>query len=78
MGESHIVASRHYYGDLIMDMLPYHTPINHNSYPKPGKGDTPNKTTDSSAGGTAIVTGFKTRYGYIGLDIDGTPVKKSC
>ena len=75
MGESHIVASRHYYGDLIMDMLPYHTPINHNSYPKPGKGDEPNKTTDSSAGGTAIVTGFKTRYGYIGLDIDGTPVK---
>ena len=75
MGESHIVASRHYYGDLIMDMLPYHTPINHNSYPKPGKGDEPNKTTDSSAGGTAIVTGFKTRYGYIGIDIDGTPVK---
>lgn len=75
MGESHIVASRKYYGPLIMDMLPYHAPINHNSYPKPGKGDTPNKTTDSSAGGTAIVTGFKTRYGYIGLDIDGTPVK---
>ena len=75
MGESHLLGSRKYYGDLIMDMLPYHTPINHNSYPKPGKGDEPNKTTDSSAGGTAIVTGFKTRYGYIGLDIDGTPVK---
>ena len=76
MGESHIVASRKYYGDLIMDMLPYHTPINHDSYLKPGKGDLPKTTcTDSSAGGTAIVTGFKTRYGYIGLDANGTPVK---
>lgn len=89
MGESHIAASRHYYGDLIMDLLPYHAPVNHNSYPKPGEGaivdnDGPvTKTdavsgrvcTDSSAGGTAIVTGFKTRYGYIGLDTDGTPVK---
>ena len=76
MGESHIVASRKYYGDLIMDMLPYHTPINHDSYVKPGKGDlSKTTTTDSSAGGTAIVTGFKTRYGYIGLDANGTPVK---
>lgn len=77
MGESHIVASRKYYGDLIMDMLPYHAPVNHNSYPKPGEGDLSKSdtTTDSSAGGTAVVTGFKTRYGYIGLDGNGTPVK---
>jgi len=77
MGESHVVASRKYYGDLIMDMLPYHTPVNHNSYPKPGEGDLSKSDTitDSSAGGTAITTGFKTRYGYIGLDAEGTPVK---
>ncbi len=76
MGESHIVASRKYYGDLIMDLLPYHAAVNHDSYKKPGEGELPAVTcTDSSAGGTAIVTGFKTRYGYIGLDANGTPVK---
>ncbi|MBO4859439.1 MAG: alkaline phosphatase [Treponema sp.] len=77
MGESHLLGARHYYGDLIMDMLPYHAPVNHDSYPKPGQGtlDKAEKTTDSSAGGTAITTGFKTRYGYIGLDGNGTEVK---
>ena len=79
MGESHLLGSRKYYGDLIMDLLPYHSPVNHDSYLKPE--DDPDKdlskttTTDSSAGGTAIVTGFKTRYGYIGLDAEATPVK---
>lgn len=77
MGESHLLGSRKYYGDLIMDMLPYHAPVNHDSYyelkDKESLDDT--TTTDSSAGGTAIVTGFKTRYGYIGLDANGTPVK---
>ena len=76
MGESHLLGSRHYYGDLIMDMLPYHAPVNHDSYVKPEDGYLPNTTcTDSSAGGTAIVTGFKTRYGYIGLDANATEVK---
>ena len=79
MGESHLLGSRKYYNDLIMDLLPYHAPVNHDAYLKPE--DDPERdltkldTTDSSAGGTAIVTGFKTRYGYIGLDVDATPVK---
>lgn len=76
MGETHLTGSRWYYGDLIMDMLPYHSPVNHDSYKEPGKGDLPEtKTTDSSAGGTAIVTGYKTRYGYIGLDANTNEVK---
>ncbi len=83
MGESHLLGSRHYYGDLVMDLLPYHSPVNHDSYKKPSfpqeKVDSISETdticTDSSAGGTAIVTGFKTRYGYIGIDVNGTEVK---
>lgn len=76
MGESHIVASRHYYGELMMDLLPYHAPVNHDSYMHPGEGALPlTETTDSSAGGSAITTGFKTRYGFIGIDAAGTPVK---
>ena len=31
--------------------------------------------TDSSAGGTSIACGVKTRYGYIGLDADGRPAE---
>ena len=30
--------------------------------------------TDSSAGGTALATGVKTRYGYIGVDENGLPI----
>jgi len=33
--------------------------------------------TDSCAGGSAIATGEKTRYGHMGLDADGNPVQNS-
>ena len=33
--------------------------------------------TDSCAGGSALATGVKTKYGYIGLDPDGNPVESS-
>ena len=34
-------------------------------------------TTDSSAGGTAILCGERTRYGYIGLDKNGKEIKRN-
>ena len=35
---------------------------------------TDHETTDSCAGGTQVLAGYKTRYGYIALDVDGNPV----
>lgn len=83
-GESHTVGARQYYGELIMDELPYHAPINHDAYLKASSTALPcedsdlttlKRPTDSTAGGTAINTGFTTRYGYCDLDIKGTAVK---
>lgn len=115
-GESHRVAAAKYYGDLIADLLPYHAPINHDSFKrrssksegvepqwtydaatndwnisetKPdgsantveGKAITINtdnttfETTDSTAGGTAINTGFTTYYSACDTDLNGTEVK---
>ena len=36
---------------------------------------TSHTTTDSCAGGTQVLCGYKTRYGYIALDVDANPVE---
>ena len=107
-GEGHNLGAREFYGDvykdvggvegLIMDHLPYHAPINHDSYPKANSDekntwtyDAANNdwnisdfklgtksgfdTTDSTAGGSAINTGFTTYYSACDVDIKGTEVR---
>ncbi|MBQ0165809.1 MAG: alkaline phosphatase [Treponema sp.] len=79
MGVSHLNISREYKGELIMDLLPYHAEAMTKCYmPAISEENLADKTTltttDSSAGGTAILTGYKTRYDYIGLDRDGNVV----
>ncbi|MBR2282269.1 MAG: alkaline phosphatase, partial [Spirochaetales bacterium] len=60
--------------------LPYATESKTDSYLKYdfGGSNTTNysshTTTDSCAGGTQVLAGYKTRYGYISLDVDGAPV----
>ena len=79
-GVTEVNMSREYKGELIMDSLPYATESKTNSYPKyafDGSNDantTKTTVTDSCAGGTQVLAGYKTRYGYIGLDIDANPV----
>ena len=79
MGESHLQMSREYKGELIMDLLPYHQYARTDSYLKLANATDANRlektTTDSCAGGTQILTGYKTRYGFIATDIDQNPVK---
>lgn len=76
MGLSHLKASREYKGELVMDLLPYQLEGKTNSYPQaPATGRVANTTTDSCAGGSQILTGYKTRYGYIALDIDGNEIQ---
>jgi len=109
-GESGVVASREHYKiqgqenkGLFMDHLPYHAPVNHDSYVRPyGSGDeekavwkydaanndwnvkfyneTENpknvyETTDSTAGGSALNTGYTTYYQGCAVDTHGTEVK---
>lgn len=97
-GESHNLGARTYWnnGLLIQDHLPYHAPVNHDSYNSPAANKyatwtydadkqqwthkdngtiTGFKTTDSTAGGTAINTGFTTYYSACGVDIQGTEVR---
>lgn len=74
MGKSHLDISREYKGELIMDSLPYFNYARHQSYNKEKAGGTGKITTDSCAGGTQILTGYKTRYGYIATDINQNPV----
>lgn len=79
MGMSHLKLSRVYKGELVMDLLPYFTESLTDSYRKINDATDANRldkiTTDSCAGGTQILAGYKTRYGYISCDIDGNPVK---
>ena len=83
-GVTEVNMSREYKGELIMDSLPYATESYTDSYLQysfkdSGNNDT-NKnysshtTTDSCAGGTQVLAGYKTRYGYISLDVDGDPI----
>ena len=78
-GVTEVNMSREYKGELIMDSLPYATESKTDSYLKYDFGGSNNytshKTTDSPAGGTQVLTGYKTRYGYIALDIDGNEVE---
>lgn len=83
-GVTEVNASREYKGELLLDYLPYATESKTDSYKKysfDDKGDNSNNTnysshitTDSCAGGTQVLTGYKTRYGYMGLDVDANPV----
>lgn len=78
MGESNLKMSREYKGELIMDLLPYITSSGTNAYaaaPSTSRTVVTDSATDSCAGGTQILTGYKTRYGYISLDIDGNEVQ---
>lgn len=76
MGQNQLTASAEYKGELIMDYLPYKTESKTQSYDKEGKTSRSDLiTTDSCAGGTQLLSGYKTRYGYISLDIDANPVK---
>jgi len=79
MGEPQVKMSREYKGELIMDSIKIHRGVDHRSFER---AETAAKvadkstliTTDSCAGGTAILSGYKTRYGYIALDRDGKEV----
>ena len=79
-GVTEVNMSREYKGELIMDALPYATESKTDSYLQyqfDGSVDsnyTGHETTDSCAGGSQVLTGYKTRYGYISMDVDGTPV----
>ena len=77
MGASHIKISRQYKGELILDSIPNQMQSKTKSYKNSQFQDdkTGFTTTDSSAGGTAILSGYKTRYGYIGVDREANPVK---
>lgn len=80
-GVTEVNMSREYKGELIMDSLPYATESKTDAYYKykfDGSVDnnyTSHQTTDSCAGGTQVLAGFKTRYGYIALDVDANPVE---
>ena len=83
-GVTEVNMSREYKGELIMDSLPYATESYTDSYLQysfsssgnnsTNSNYTSHTTTDSCAGGTQVLAGYKTRYGYIALDIDGNPV----
>ncbi len=79
-GVTEVNMSREYKGELIMDSLPYITESKTDSYKKykfDGSVDSDyssHTTTDSCAGGTQVLAGYKTRYGYISLDVDADPV----
>lgn len=55
------------YGELEMDRLPYY------GMSRTVPDDPESLVTDSAAGGSAISTGLKTRYGVVGLDAEGEP-----
>ena len=79
-GVTEVNMSREYKGELILDALPYATESKTDSYKQykfDGSVDTDytnHETTDSCAGGTQVLTGYKTRYGYIAMDVDANPV----
>ena len=85
MGESHLKASRQFYGPLVMDSFSHYCSAltdcflpaqnEDGSAVEVDANDERLVTTDSSAGGTAILCGERTRYGYIGLDKNGKEIK---
>ena len=77
MGESHLKASRQFYGPLVMDLFNHYCSATTDCYLPPENENDSDRlvTTDSSAGGTAILCGERTRYGYIGLNKDGKEIK---
>lgn len=80
-GVTEVNMSREYKGELIMDALPYATESKTDSYKKykydnsVSSDYTSHVTTDSCAGGTQVLCGYKTRYGYIALDVDGNEIE---
>lgn len=77
MGEPQLKMSREYKGELIMDSIAIHRSADHRAFAKGEKENADKKnliTTDSCAGGTAILSGYKTRYGYIGMDRDANQI----
>lgn len=67
-GPNAITLVEEYVGDLIMNEMPYagtHRTASLNESTLKA-----NVTTDSAAGGTALATGYKTVYSYIGLDAE--------
>ena len=80
-GVTEVNMSREYKGELIVDSLPYATESKTDSYLKykfdnsVSTNYSGHRTTDSCAGGTQVLAGYKTRYGYIALDVDATPVE---
>ena len=78
-GVSSVDMSREYKGELILDYHPYASESNTDSYLKYSSSTKNNysskTTTDSCAGGTQVLAGYKTRYGFIALDIDANPIK---
>ena len=79
-GVTSVDMSREYKGELLLDSLPYYTQSKTKSYSKYTIGGTNNDysskiVTDSCAGGTQLLTGFKTHYGFIALDIEGKKVE---
>ena len=83
-GVTEVNMSREYKGELLLDSFPYITESYTDSYLKysfSNSGENSNnssytdhETTDSCAGGTQVLAGYKTRYGYIALDVDANPV----
>ncbi|MBR2901667.1 MAG: alkaline phosphatase, partial [Clostridia bacterium] len=69
LGENDIKFAEHYAGNLIMNDMPYYGTSLTLSYQQEGSGNGWT-TTDSAAAGTALSTGFKTRYYYEALDIN--------
>lgn len=80
MGESHVKMSREYKGELICDSINIHRSMDTRSFKKgDSEANLSDKatliTTDHCAGGTALLSGYKTRYGYIGLDLEANQVE---
>ncbi len=83
-GVTEVNMSREYKGELIMDSLPNATHSKTDAYKQYSFSNLGNnttnsdyashETTDSCAGGTQVLSGYKTRYGYISLDVDGNKV----
>lgn len=77
MGEPQVKMSREYKGELISDYIAVHRSADHRAFAK-GTSEDASKTeltnTDSCAGGTAMLTGYKTRYGYIAMDRDANQI----
>ena len=80
-GVTEVNLSREYKGELILDALPYATESYTDSYLKykfdgsVSSNYSGHQTTDSCAGGTQVLCGYKTRYGYVALDVDALPVE---